>query len=76
MARIPEKAAGAEVILLVLPMADSRSRTRVFGSRPQRTMKGYIPAGTSPACRDEIMVAVMNRAYPRTITNTGSTPPR
>ena len=73
VARVPANAAAGAVTFPVPPIADSRSQTSVFGTRPMPLISDHMPDRMSPACRDGIIVAVMNREKHSVITSTGST---
>ena len=70
---MPANAAAGTVGRPPPPIADSRSQTSVFVTRPTPEISSHIPARMSPACRDGIIVAVMNRENANVITNTGNT---
>lgn len=72
VARVPANAAAGAETRPVPPIADSRSHTRVFGTRRSCEISCHIPDRMSPACRDGIITAVMNRENPRVMTSTGS----
>lgn len=55
MARMPANAAAGTVTFPVPPIADSRSQTSVFVTRPIPLISYDIPARMSPACRDGII---------------------
>lgn len=61
------------VTSLVPPIADPRSHTSAFGTLPNPEISSHIPDKMSPPCHEGIITAEMNREYPNTMTNTGST---
>jgi hypothetical protein len=71
VARVPANAAAGTLTRPVPPIADSRSHTIVFGTRPSWEISSHIPARMSPACRDGIIVADRNRENANVTTNTG-----
>jgi hypothetical protein len=73
VATVPANAAAGTVGRPPPPIADSRSQTSVFVTRPTPEISSHIPARMSPACRDGIIVAVRNRENPNVITSTGAT---
>jgi len=64
VARVPANTAAGADTLPVPPIADSRSQTSVWVTRPIPAMFIHIPARMSPACRDGITVAVKNWENP------------
>lgn len=65
VARVPANAAAATLTFPLPPIADSRSHSSVLVTRPTWEISCHIPARMSPACRDGIIVAVMNRERQR-----------
>jgi hypothetical protein len=73
VANVPANAAAGTLTRPVPPIADSRSHSSVRVTRPTPRMSAHMPDKMSPACRDGIIVAVMNRENANVITNTGNT---
>lgn len=73
MARVPANAAAGTLTRPVPPIADSRSHSNVLVTRPTPSMSVHMPDKMSPACRDGIIVAVVNRENANVITSTGNT---
>jgi hypothetical protein len=71
VAKVPANAAAGVDTRPVPPIADSRSHSSVRVTRPIPQISAHIPDRMSPACRDGIIVAVMNRENARVITSTG-----
>lgn len=57
VASVPANAAAGTLAFPVPPIADSRSQTSVFVTRPTPLISCHIPARMSPACRDGIITA-------------------
>ncbi len=73
VASVPANAAAAAVTFPVPPIADSRSQTRVFVTRPICDISDHIPDNRSPPCREGSITAAVNRENPNVITSTGNT---
>jgi hypothetical protein len=61
VASVPANAAAGTDTRPVPPIADSRSQTDVFGTRPSWEISSHIPDRMSPPCRKGIIIAEWNR---------------
>jgi hypothetical protein len=73
VANVPANAAAGALTFPAPPIADSRSHTSVFVTRPIREISNHIPANRSSAWREGTLVAAKNRENANVITSTGRT---
>jgi hypothetical protein len=73
VASVPANAAAGTLTRPVPPIADSRSHSSVLVTRPSWQINAHMPDRMSPACRDGIIVAAVNRENANVITSTGNT---